>query len=206
MSRPEIALHKRRHRDWAIHRCLKHYSIVAPIVENTHRHSVSACVATSIALFEMGARSPFEQWTERAVYRVGIALARLRLLPGVPDISVGPFQIRPSTAFGWERRRVPFGCVAVPQGGSNAEGPARAADLCEPVTAMPLLIKLLAKMSEETASCSALSSIYSRYRGRTLTPSETDYHVLMGIHNALHHPATDSSYRRERQAGQLHSR
>ena len=206
MSLPEIALHKHRYREWAIRRCLKHYSIVAPIVENTHESSVSSCIVKSIALFEMGGRSSFEQWVERVVYRVGIALARLRLLPGVPDISVGPFQIRPSTAFGWERRRVPFGCVAVPQGGSNVEGLARAADLCEPATAMPLLIKLLAKMSEETASCSALSSIYSRYRGRTLSPSETDYHVLMGIHNALHHPVTNSSYRRERQAGQSHSR
>lgn len=206
MSSSARTLRQRRYREWAIRRCLKHYSAVAPIVENTHEPDVSSCVVTSIALFEMGARSPLERWAELVVYRAGIVLARLRLLPGVPDISVGPFQIRPSTAFGCERRRVPFGCIAVPQGGSNAEGLARAADLCEPATAMPLLIKLLAKMAEEPASCSSLSSIYSRYRGRTLTPSETDYHVLMGIHNALHHPATNSSYRRERQAGQSHSR
>lgn len=206
MSRVAHEAHRCRYREWATSRCLKHCSTLVPIVEKTCANESLACIVTSIALFEMGARSSFEQWAERVVYRVGIALARLQLLPGVPDISVGPFQIRPSTAFGWERRRVPFGCVAVPQGGSNVEGLARAADLCEPATAMPLLIKLLAKMSEETASCSALSSIYSRYRGRTLTPSETDYHVLMGIHSALHHPVTNSSYRRERQAGQSHSR
>lgn len=206
MSDSDRMLRQRRYREWAIRRCLKHYSIVAPIVESAHDHSVSACVVTSIALFEMGARSAFERWAEHVAYRAGIVLARLRLLPGVPDISVGPFQMRPSTALGWERRRAPFGCVAVPQGGSNAEGLDRAADLCEPVTAMPLLIKLLTKMSKETASCSALSSIYSRYRGRTLTPSETDHHVLMGIHNVLHFPLTDKPYRRERQAGQSHSR
>lgn len=206
MSDSDRVLRQRRYREWAIRRCLKHYSIVAPIIESAHEHSVSVCVVTSIALFEMGARSALEQWVERIVYRAGVVLARLRLLPGVPDISVGPFQMRPSTAFGWERRRAPFGCVAVPQGGSNVEGLDRAADLCEPVTAMPLLIKLLTKMSEETASCSALGRIYSRYRGRTLAPSETDYHVLMGIHNALHLPSTEGTYRRERQAGQLHSR
>lgn len=206
MSDSDRVLRQRHYREWAIRRCLRHYSIVAPIVENAREHSVSVCVVTSIALFEMGARSALEQWVEHIVYRAGIVLARLRLLPGVPDISVGPFQMRPSTAFGWERRRALFGCVAIPQGVSNAEGLDRAADLCDPVTAMPLLIKLLTKMSEETVACSALSSIYSRYRGRTLTPSETDHYVLVGIHNALHRPATNRSYRRERQAGQSHSR
>lgn len=206
MSLPEITLYERRYHEWAIHRCLKRHSDIALIVENAQEGSVSTCVTTSIALFEMGARSLFERWAERVVYRVGIMLVRLRLLPGVPDISVGPFQMRPSTAFGWERRRMPFGCVAVPQSDSDAEGLTRAAELCESTTAMPLLIKLLANMPEETASCGALSSIYSRYRGRTLTPSETDYHILMGVHNALHLPTVNSSQRRERQAGQLHSR
>lgn len=193
MSLPEIALHERRYHEWAIHRCLKHHWDIAPIVEKTQEDSIPECITTSIALVEMGARSPFERWSEQVVYRAGVVLARLRLLPGVPDISVGPFQMRPSTAFGWERRRMPFGCIAVPQSDSDAEGLARAAELCESITAMPLLIRLLANLSEETASCSALSSIYSRYRGRTLTPSETDYHVLMGVHNALHLPTVNSS-------------
>ena len=202
-----MALFRRnRYHEWCVWRCLTRHSTIALIVEEFCDDRIPPCVVTSISLFEMGGRSSFEQWAERIVYRAGIVLARLRLLPGVPDISVGPFQMRPSTAFGWERRRAPFGYVAVPQGGSNAEGLDRAADLCEPVTAMPLLIKLLTKMSEETVSCSALSSIYSRYRGWTLAPSETDYHVLMGIHNALHLPSTEGTYRRERQAGQLHSR
>lgn len=192
MSIPEITPHKRRYHEWAIHRCLKHHSDIALIVENAQGHRTSACITMSIALFEMGARSPFERGVERIVYQIGILLARVGLLSGVPDISVGPFQMRPSTAFGWERRRVPFGCVAVPRGDSNAEELSRATELCETNTAMPLLIKLLAQMPEETASCSALSSIYSRYRGRTLTPSETDYHVLMGVHNALHLPAANS--------------
>lgn len=193
MSLPEITLRKRRYHEWAIHRCLKYLSSIAPIVESAQKHSVSACITKSIALFEMGARSPFERRVERIVYRIGIFLAHVELLPGVPDISVGPFQMRPSTAFGWERRRTPFGCVAVPRGDSDAEGLARATELCETNTAMPLLIKLLAQMPEEAASCSALSSIYSRYRGRTLTPSETDYHILMGVHDALHLPAANSS-------------
>lgn len=186
MSLPEITPQKRRYLEWAIRRCLKHYSTVAPIVEDTHEHGVSACVAASIALFEMGARSPFERWGERVVYRAGVVLTRLRLLPGAPDISVGPFQMRPSTAFGWERRRSALGCVAVPRDSSDADGLTRATDLCEPITAMPLLINLLAKMPEETGACSALVSIYSRYRGRALTPSETDHHVLVGVHAALH--------------------
>lgn len=193
MSLSEITFHRHRYHEWAIHRCLEHHSDIAPIVENAQEHRISACITTSIALFEMGARSPFERWSERVVYRIGILLARVGLLSGVPDVSVGPFQMLPSTAFGWERRRVPFGCVAVPRCDSNAEELARATELCESITAMPLLMKLLAKMPEEAAACSALSSIYSRYRGRTLTPSETDYHVLMGVHNALHLPTANSS-------------
>ena len=178
--------HRSRYHEWCIWRCLEHYAVIAPIVEKFCKDKLPCCVVTSIALFEIGARSPFERWIERTVYRTGDVLARVGLLPGVPDVSVGPFQIRPSTAFGWRRRQVPFGHVAVPGGECRAAGPSRAADLCEPVTAMPLLIDLLAGMSNGSTSCRALVGIYSRYRGCALTPSETDYHVLMGVHAALH--------------------
>ena len=193
MRHSQQHLSQRRYSERCAERCLKYKAAILPLVQKQCGGNFPPCVVASVALFEMGARSPFERRVERIVYQIGILLARVGLLSGVPDISVGPFQMRPSTAFGWERRRVPFGCVAVPRGASDAEGLARATELCESITAIPLLIKLLAQMPEETASCSALSSIYSRYRGRTLTPSETDYHILMGVHNALHLPAANSS-------------
>lgn len=193
MRHSQQHLPQRRYSERCAERCLRYKGTILPLVQKQCGSRFSPCVVASVALFEMGARSPFERRVERIVYQIGILLARVGLLSGVPDISVGPFQMRPSTAFGWERRRVPFGCVAVPRCDSNAEELARATELCESITAMPLLMKLLAKMPEEAAACSALSSIYSRYRGRTLTPSETDYHVLMGVHNALHLPTANSS-------------
>ena len=193
MRRSRRHLSLRRYSKRCAERCLEYRATILPLAQKQCGGKLSPCVVASIALFEMGARSPFEREVEWIIYRIGITLARAGVLSGVPDISVGPFQMRPSTAFGWERRRMPFGCIAVPQSDSDAEGLARAAELCESITAMPLLIRLLANLSEETASCSALSSIYSRYRGRTLTPSETDYHVLMGVHNALHLPTVNSS-------------
>lgn len=193
MNHAKHIVDQSRYHERCIQRCLEHGDLIVRMIDEICAANFPPCIAASIALLEAGARSPFEHKVERSIYHAGIILARVGLLPGVPDISVGPFQMRPSTAFGWERRRMPFGCVAVPRGDSDAEGLARATELCESITAIPLLIKLLAKMPEETASCSALSSIYSRYRGRTLTPSETDYHVLMGVHNALHLPAANNS-------------
>ena len=134
----------------------------------------------------MGARSSFESWAEHAVLRLGIIAARIGLPPGVPDISVGPFQMRPSSAFGWERAQVPFGHVAMPARTADGVQSERCAELLSASTAILLLMDLLASPDGRAEPCDSLSRVYPRYRGRGFEGLETDHAVLARIHDALH--------------------
>ena len=177
---------RERYYNWCVRRCLRHTAAIASSIEKQHANEVPSCVVTSIALFEMGARSVFERWSERIVYRTGVVFALLGLLPGVPDISIGPFQMRPSTAFQWDRKRVLFGHVARPPGGVDPESLDRADELFDASAAAKLLVAVLAAQAGRETGCASLATVYSAYRGHDLKFSETDYKVLAGVHSALH--------------------
>lgn len=186
MNQSPSHVQRSRYHEWCTLRCLRHRDAITPLAERHSCAEVAACVVASIALVEMGARSRFELWAERMVLRVGIVAARAGLLPGVPDISVGPFQIRPSTAFGWKRQSLPFGHVAAPESGVDRACLKRCDELLEASTAMASFVALLAMPSGQGATCESLMATYSRYRGRGLSMSEPDYAVLLGVHRALH--------------------
>ena len=177
---------RRRYHEWCALRCLKHRDAIVRLVDEHRRTEVAACVAASIALFEMGARSSFEVGVERVVFRLGIIAARMGLLPGVPDISVGPFQIRPSAAFGWRRARVLFGHVATPDRSTDQGGLERCSELLAASTAILLLMELLTQPQGHPGRCDSLPTLYSRYRGRGFHGLQTDRAVLALVHDALH--------------------
>lgn len=179
-----------RYHDWCVRQCLRHCTAIASSIEKQPANQVPTCVVTSIALFEMGARSVFERWSERIIYRTGVVFALLGLLPGVPDISIGPFQMRPSTAFQWERKRVLFGHVARPPDGVDPKSLGRADELLQVAAAAELLVAVLTAQAGRETGCASLATVYSAYRGHDLKSSETDYKVLAGVHSALHLPST----------------
>lgn len=186
MSHSSSHVQRSRHREWCTLHCLRHRAAVVPLAERHGRAGVATCVVASIALVEMGARSGLELWAERMVLHVGILAARAGLLPGVPDLSVGPFQIRPSSAFGWHRRRALFGHVAAPECGIDQTWPARCNELLEPSTAMATLVDILAMPNGQAATCQALVGAYSRYRGCQLSEGDMDHAVLLGVHRDVH--------------------
>jgi len=141
-------------------------------------------VVATVALFEMGARSARERRTESALFRIGVAAARAQMLQGVPDLSVGPFQIRPSTAFGWRRERAWFGHVAIPHRGVQSDEAARCATLLSAERAMLHLLAILEVMNDGAVPCASLASAHERYRGGT--SADDDKAVIELIHAALH--------------------
>ena len=167
-------------------RCLGYLPALRPLVERHKRACVAPCVVLSIALLEMGGRSAAASWAERLVFGAGLALARAGVLPGAPDISVGPFQMRPSSAFGWERVRTPFGHVAVPSGGRGRSGLLRSGDLLSAPSAVPLLVNLLAAFPFGMDACGSLGAAHACYRGRPFGDRDTDAIVLARIHDAMH--------------------
>ena len=172
--------------EWCARRCLGHLPALWPLAERHRRARVAPCVVLSIALLEMGGRSAAASWAERLVFGAGLALARAGALPGVPDISVGPFQMRPSTAFGWERVRTPFGHVAAPRDGDGRSDLLRSRDLLSAPAAVPLLVNLLAAFPFDVDACGSLGAAHARYRGRPFGDRDADAIVLARIHDALH--------------------
>ena len=167
-------------------RCLRYRPAVQPLVERYPQAHVAPCVVLSIALLEMGGRSAAAAWAERLLFEAGLALARAGTLPGVPDISIGPFQMRPSAAFGWDRVRTPFGHVAAPRDGYGWSDLRRSRDLLSAPAAVPLLVNLLAAFPVGAAVCSTLGAAHALYRGRPFGDREIDAIVLARIHDALH--------------------
>lgn len=167
-------------------RCLEYRPAVQPLVEHHPQARVASCVVLSIALLEMGGRSAAAAWAERLVFEAGLTLARTGVLPGVPDISVGPFQMRPSAAFGWERVRTPFGHIAAPRDGHVWSDLRRSRDLLSAPAAVPLLVNLLAAFPFGAPACNTLGATHARYRGRPFGDREIDAIVLARIHGALH--------------------
>lgn len=167
-------------------RCIEHWAAVVPLLRSEYDGGLPVCIVTSIALVEMGARSPFERWVERLVFHIGVLLAQARILPGVPDISVGPFQMRPSTAFGWERIQVPFGHLAKPTGATARADIKCATDLFNTLKATQFFLAYLSIPKWQSAECSILPIVYSYYRGSSLSSSDIDHAVLMRVHSIVH--------------------
>lgn len=177
---------RERYIEWCVRRCLRHRAAVQPLAERHRQARVASCVVLSIALLEMGGRATLAAWAERLVFGIGLALARTGFLPGVPDLSLGPFQMRPSAALGWPRARTPFGHVAAPRDDHGASGLHRSRDLLSASAAMPLLINLLAGFPCGMDTCGSLEEAHAFYRGRSFSVHDTDAVVLAGIHDALH--------------------
>ncbi len=59
---------------------------------------VCGCLISAVGDLEGFARGPLTQWFERSIVFTFARLARLGLIGKVPDLSVGPYQVRLSTA------------------------------------------------------------------------------------------------------------
>jgi len=175
------AFWRERYITFCASRCLKHLQTIGPAIR-----AVLCCVAVSIALIEAGGRSTLEQTVERALFRSGLLFARAGLLPGGPDISVGPYQIRPSTAFGWRRRSVPGGHIACPPGGVGDFAALLCHDLLTVDRSALWFVDTLKAAMPSPVSCSDLVVVYARYRGDPLALRDVDSAVLVKIHRELH--------------------
>ena len=186
MTRSRRQAYRNRHIHRCAMRCIRYWATVVPLLRSVYDDDLRACIVISIALIEMGARSSFERWVERLVFRIGVFLTRARVLPGVPDISVGLFQMRPSTAFHWERVQVPFGHLARPPGTTARTDIKRAVDLLDASKAVRLFLAHLSVPEWRGVECSSLPKIYSCYRGSPLSLSDIDRDVLMKVHDIVH--------------------
>ncbi len=173
--------------EWCTNRCLRNLQAVNIAFEHQSENPSTTCIAKSIGLVEMAARSPFETFIENLIFRVGLWTALAGVVPGVPDISVGPFQIRPSTAFQWRRVRTKVGHLACPPRNEKIACVQQCRELLAPDSAAPHLLAILKRLEGAHTSCISLVDAFERFRGSRLSsPHEADLAVLLRVHNSLH--------------------
>jgi hypothetical protein len=166
---PDLASRARR---YFSDRCL---SSVPRAQDGLPKSDTAPCVLLTIGALESGSRPRFEREAEVVVAKLASFAAWMRKGPIVPDLSVGPFQIKPSSV------------RTLDSSSGYADQRALVAALCRWTTAAEVTRRQLEAQFGRGITCTEFLAAWQAHKGGPLTGIECDVAHLVhaGVHRKL---------------------
>lgn len=168
-----------RYIDWHVSRAERNLRRIQTDIEEVLPIS---CLTMTILALELTGRSYFEREVESLCFALWRLLSSLCRVDGVLDISVGPFQIRPSSAFTWRRRSFLNLPVAFPD--HAGQGLAMCSQLFQVKSAAALVGRILGAMQD--CDDEQVLNAVGVYCGSRPDEASVDARIAILVHRHLH--------------------